>query len=657
MGILRLIYILISLCYVVHSPVMAQAFEDCKGDPSCESDYCIKYPTDPSCGSSTTFPDCGGDPDCNAYYTDSCEKDPKQDICKTATTTSSTSSGEFDACKGDTTCNETCTKNPSDPMCGSTSSTDSTSSTSESTGGFEACKGDPVCNETCTKNPSDPMCGSTSSTDSSTSTDSGTTPIMEITSPSEDTYTYDPNVFNPPSTIDECKGDTMCEKDYCVSNPSDPSCGSYYPSTESGTGSLYDSSLLDSGSLYDSSIIDSGSLYDGSIIDPGSLYDALPDLSSLADGTSTGPTTGTGSFIGSESAFYISPGQDTDSEISLESIYGPLSQDIKTGEKAVHRSSTNIYYYKEHVNDLEGSYPNALNYLNGLENDAMSLNFGSDEYYDTSDGSDSAETPPTISLPLVPCEAIPEYTGNVVTCWFHRSNMEDVNTDDPEIKWPNYSAELYKEPKNLNQPTNIFHLSYLNTVEPSGKGRVSNRNFRTRERLFKFGHRLDQTNLTEESIISETKSEQVQRLLSQKNNTAGKAWMSKTGNDNVLYMLEDQITVLKERLSVIDEILDDFSQEGGDFQIIFYQLAVHYDQGNRSDLASPLGLLEFLQKKDLALDNEYRINTSKEFVADKLLQFKKLLRLKAEIESEIDILKEEYNRVSRRFRYDLLYEY
>ena len=114
------------------------------------------------------------------------------------------------------------------------------------------------------------MCGST---DSTTSTDSETTPIMEITSPSEDTYTYDPDVFNPPSTIDECKGDTMCEKDYCVSSPSDPSCSSYYPSPDGSLDSLYDA--MDPITLDPYPMDGVGSLDSSSLIGDGLGYGIL----------------------------------------------------------------------------------------------------------------------------------------------------------------------------------------------------------------------------------------------------------------------------------------------------------------------------------------------------------------------------------------------
>ena len=94
-----------------------------------------------------------------------------------------------------------------------------------------------------------------------------------------------------------------------------------------------------------------------------------------------------------------------------------------------------------------------------------------------------------------------------------------------------------------------------------------------------------------------------------------------------------------------------------DISIMLYQLSNLYAQNQRTDLRTMMNFIEFQIVKDSALDNENRINTHKEFVSDKLLKAKKLLRLKAELESEIDILKEEYNKVSRRFRYDLLYDY
>ena len=333
MGVFRLIYIIIFLCYLVHSPVMSQAFEDCKGDPSCESNYCTKYPTDPSCGSSTTFPDCNGDPDCNAQYTKSCESDPKQDICKTATTTTtSESSGDFEACKGDPSCNETCTKNPSDPMCGATSETSTT-------------------------------------TETSTSPDSGEIPILEETSPAEDSYVYDPNnVNNPPPSFEACKGNPSCEGDYCVANPGESICSSMYPSPDSDYGLEYTSPGDSFDSFYNGSspsIGDNSYGYDDgffSFEDPsisdgqseinfsppdyasgsldGSFSNYTPPDESINSTDTTSPDNQSNSsnneapqngdsIIGNESAFYVSQEETPDQTVSIEEIYGSLPQVFK----------------------------------------------------------------------------------------------------------------------------------------------------------------------------------------------------------------------------------------------------------------------------------------------------------------------------------------
>ena len=310
------------------------------------------------------------------------------------------------------------------------------------------------------------------------------------------------------------------------------------------------------------------------------------------------------------------------------------------------------------------------------------LSSESDTYFDSTDRTDSWTAPPTIRNFSVmggyfECNE-PEFEGFDSACRFNIFNFKKYNTEMPEIHAPDYPAYEYTIPLYMNTNLDFYdglnqlRNSYLETVEPDGLGKVSNKKFRTRERLLKFGHKYDQLNLSSNDIINESKGDQINRLRDQDTATRNYHTQKSSEVNTDLTSIRLKINDLNTRVNSIRDILNYIDNIS--FPSWYYEMTSLYQGSSRNLLHSfdeSASYVEDPVKWQIwwennryytisnnqmyeTLDNENQINSQKAFMPTKCYS-QKLLQLKGKLESEIDILKEEYNRVSRRFRYDLQY--
>ena len=136
-----------------------------------------------------------------------------------------------------------------------------------------------------------------------------------------------------------------------------------------------------------------------------------------------------------------------------------------------------------------------------------------------------------------------EPSKHLTTCYFNGSNYMNYNSEAPVYFKPNYPANYYVKPLGVTSDQSTydpdkFFTPYIHTVQ--GSGHVSRLKFRTRERLFKFGNRVIQSNLTESDIVNETKIDHEGRLREQINKTKQTLWSEHTTYVNATVSIREK---------------------------------------------------------------------------------------------------------------------